>query len=272
MKIRIALAVLVVLALAATTAYAATERVSESNFAANGWTRTIVNGGLQSGAACGFRSDSNTVPAYVEGLHPSPKSSDSTHLSWAGLGKNIVANGTKLSTVTYLRIRTAGWEGDGASWEAPSICLNTYKDAGLNPRVIRFLPYRSYGGRPTSPDATPDFVEYDAMSASAQWYNQGDGSIKTGWANVLAINAGMNFYSNPAGTVLPGNMQLNAFSGALQSNDVPFASSARGTIDWIDIGFAGVGTTRYDFVIPEPGSLLALATGLIGFLGLRKRR
>jgi len=50
-----------------------------------------------------------------------------------------------------------------------------------------------------------------------------------------------------------------------------YSDSARGLVDWFEVGVDGVTTRYYLNEVPEPGSILALAAGLVGFIGLRRR-
>jgi hypothetical protein len=108
------------------------------------------------------------------------------------------------------------------------------------------------------------------LSPTAKWYSKIDGTIKTGWSQVLAISATLQFDSTVT-TSVPGSNVFNVFNGCSQNGEIGYGSSARGMIDWVEIGFSGEESTIFDFVVPEPGSILALATGLIGFIGLRRR-
>jgi hypothetical protein len=53
-------------------------------------------------------------------------------------------------------------------------------------------------------------------------------------------------------------------------NQELYNNAARGCCDWFTVGVRGADTTFY-LGAPEPSSILALAAGLMGFLGLRKR-
>jgi hypothetical protein len=261
MKIRIALAILVVLVFAATTAYAATVRVSESNYAALGWTKALRNGGAEGGQSCNFRRDSGTDPAYVEGVQPICKKCNSTSLSWASIGMSDSLSGVALSTITYLRIRTSAWEGDGSSYEPASIYIMATKSDGVNSRNIQALPWQTFGR-----GTLKKFYEYDLLNCN--WIDSSTAAIRS-WSAYLTAFPGAMFHTGTFN--IPGNQLFNVFQGATLNENTKYCSSARGTFDWVDIGFAGGEVTRFDFVVPEPGSILALATGLIGFLGLRKR-
>ena len=84
MKIRTAIAVLILLAFAV-AATAATVRVSNSNYTALGWKKTLVTG-AEIGQSVTFDMRTNTIPPNVEEIVCNPKKSTTAGLSWAGLG------------------------------------------------------------------------------------------------------------------------------------------------------------------------------------------
>jgi hypothetical protein len=256
-----ALVALGVLALSA-VALADTIVVGEHNYAALGWTIT-VKAGPEGPGYVKFRARGDTIPPLVEGIECAPRKSLANNLAWAGLSTNMF-DGIALSTITHFKIRTAGFEGDGSAWEPPSVYLQISKD-GTNQRNIRFLPYASYG-RGTN----WTFYEYDLIGPNAKWFCMIDAKVRT-WAEVLTAWPAAIFDSTVT-TPLPSGQVFNIFDGCAINEEVKYGSSARGMVDWVEIGFSNGTFYRFDFVVPEPGSIFALTTGLIGLIGFARRR
>jgi len=171
MRFKIVIAILCLLAFTAATAYAATIKISESNFTDLGWKRTLKNGGAEAGQSAAFRRDLGSTPSLVEGVAPTCKKCSSTSLSWASMSMNF-PTGTALSTITTFKIRTCGFEGDGTAWEPPSIYLMCTKSDGVNSRNIQALPYATYG-RATS----WTFNTYDLLG-NCKWIDSSTAAIR----------------------------------------------------------------------------------------------
>lgn len=275
MRVKIAIAILCLLAFTAATAYATTIRVSDSNYANLGWKKTtILAAGGEAGQQVGFRGPGQgTLPDNAEGVHPICKKTDSTHFNWASLSMNF-ANGIQLDTITTLKIRVTGYEGDGTSWEPPSVFLGVTKD-GTNSRNLRALPYATYG-RGTA----KTFYTYDLLG-SCKWQDSSSALVRT-WTSTMAWipDARLDCQTKAWETVTrtgvtwqtPSRNNFEIFEGATMNEDTKYSSSARGTVDWVEIGFADGTNYVFDFVVPEPASFLALLTGALGILAVRRRR
>lgn len=267
MKIRVVLAALVLLAFA-TAASAVEVRISQSNYANLGWKITLRDGGAEPGQAVQWQQRTTTVPPGVEGLHCSPKKSLPNQLSWAGLSAQLF-EGVWINDITHLKIRTAGFEGDGTSWEPPSLYLGLTNVAGTGNRSIRALPYASFG-RGTA----WTYYEYDLLSPNTKWFCYIDAVVYTGFAGVQGKWGNLRFApaSLLQGSQIWSGQNFNVFDGCALNQEITYGSSARGMVDWVEIGFSDGSFYKFDFVVPEPGSMLALAAGLVGFIGLRRRK
>ncbi len=241
MKLKIAAVLLITLCLAAGAAQAETVKITANNYDSLGWTKTLKTG-PEPGQAVNFEMRSTTTPKYVGAVTCSPKKSQSNNLAWAGLSANLF-EGRLLSEVTHFRIRTCGFEGDGSSWEPPSIYLQGSKD-GLNQRNIRFLPYAS-----TSRGASWTFYEYDLMGPNSKWFCMIDGTVRT-WQQVLAAWPNWQFDSTVT-TPLPSGQTFNVFNGCAINQEVTYGSSARGMVDWVEIGFSSGEFYRFDFGLED---------------------
>jgi hypothetical protein len=83
----------------------------------------------------------------------------------------------------------------------------------------------------------------------------------------LSFNVGVNFkIAPPPQRLLPGRTSTFQLFGVSTANFVGANDSAMVHIQ----GIPGIGSGK--IIAPEPGSLIAIGTGLAGLLGLRRRR
>jgi hypothetical protein len=262
MRLKIAIAILCLLAFTAVTAYAATIRVSETSYADLGWKKTTVQNSTEVPYWPNFRSEGSTTPAYVESINVKPgKCQNAGRHNWSGISKNFAA-GTLVSTITTFKIRTCSYQGSGTTYEPPSIYLGVSND-GVNDRCIRYLPWAS-----TTRGNSYQYYEYDLADPNGKWYQHISGTVST-LSAILGAAPMLQFYT---ATALPGGDNFHVFNGSTQNQEDQYGNSTWGNVDWVEIGFADGSDYIYDFVVPEPSSILALFTGIVGIAALRRRR
>jgi hypothetical protein len=266
MKIKIVLAVLVIVALATAT-QAATIKMNVSTLGSNGWAAFTKSSVAEPGASVTDRLGL----AGADGIQFSPKKMSSSDLAFAGIGTNAWA-GLTLNDFTELKITTYGIEGDGSVWTCPTFSITSQKSS-TNTSALNavFLPWlakpATEGGstRPAYTQAAGAWHTYDAMGPNACWYVPAYGYYYS-WAGLKSARGAMYLITSGI-----SGLSFNVGACPQTGSDAQWFSSARGVVDAFTVGVNGVSNT-YDLgPVPEPGSILALATGLIGFLGLRKR-
>ncbi len=251
----------------ASTAGAATIGMNVSQLGANGW-NTVVKADSD-----GRGSVTDRVQAPSNGLQFTNGDNGKTTKCWAAISTANYA-GVAASSITSLKMRVYGTEGDGSGWQPPTFMLAFAKaPTNLSNRYAWWLPWAD--GTPRAPGT---WQEYDAMT-DGQWYIPNTGGRYSTFAAMLA--------AIPAG-VLASDAQIATMSadlgagatGAAHSFNVghfsywnevaAYHDSARGTVDWFELGVSGV-TTRFDLNdVPEPGTLIALVAG--GLFCIRRKR
>lgn len=169
-----------------------------------------------------------------------------------------------INQITALNARIAVIEGD-VNYQAPKFVLKLFKAAdNLSDRTLEWVPFSDGVTRVINTWYTMDAL------VDGSWICPNTGATYTTFAAaVAALPAGVITSANTYWPNLPYGFSIG--SNNWVSNVTQYNDNSRGVCDWFEIGIDGA-TTRYDLAdVPEPGSLLALATGLIGFLGLRKR-
>jgi hypothetical protein len=115
------------------------------------------------------------------------------------------------------------------------------------------------------------FGTFNALT-DGSWFCAWTGGYYTTWANMVAAlgDCQIGGLPNAYGAAWRGQAFSVGF-GVYDSSNAKYNSDARGLVDWFDVGVGGQTTTYYLNEVPEPASVLALVTGLIGFVGLRRK-
>lgn len=237
MSIKFAVAVVCALALTIGQAGAVEAPIDMSlaDLEVNGW-KVTVKEGPEPGASVTERLQDGT-----EGFQFSPKRSSNDNRPWAGISTGNYA-GIKASQITTLKIRSYGLEGDGTNWQPPTFQL-VFQKAPDNPsrREAVWLPWIN------QPRLPGQWNEYDALT-SGEWYIPWVGFRYASFAAMLAQYPDLMLVTDEMATSfgVPSGQSFNIAAGALYNETIQYFSSARGTVDWFEIGIDG-DVTKYDF-------------------------
>jgi len=247
-------------------ASAATVNLTSDNLVANGWkaTATSVYGG--------------TTNAYVTQTNDYGASNfrfftgsmfTSWQFQWAGISTNAYS-GLTLASISSVKIRNYGAYGDNAvSWQPPTFTWVVDKGDG-NQRCVSWKPWTNGNAREAGV-----WHEYDA-AVTGQWLVA---ETETLYNSLAALKAALPnaFFADTANLPVDwGYVSQNGFNVGncpLYDADRGWFSGVSGYVDWFEIGVIG-NVTRYDLgaAVPEPGCLAAMGVGLLGLLGMVKRR
>ncbi|MDM8006823.1 MAG: PEP-CTERM sorting domain-containing protein [Phycisphaerae bacterium] len=248
---------------------AAAVDLTMDNLGANGWkaTATFVWGGSTNASV----TETSDYGADNFRFYTGPMNT-SWQFQWAGISTDAFA-GTKLSAITSVKIRNFGAFGDNPyRWQPPTFTWIVDKGDG-NQRCITWQPWATTdpvtAGNPREPLV---WHEYDAAT-TGQWFLE---ETETFYSSLSALKAALpNAYFEytaelPLDWGYASQQAFNVGNCPLYDGDRGWFTDTAGYVDWFEVGVNGV-VTRYDLV-PEPGSLVALVTGFVGLLGLRRRK
>jgi len=242
---KIARAVLCLLVVSVAAACAETMRITESNYAALGWKKTIRPGREDPGYVRLWERRDTTPPA-VPGVECAPRGSASGKYAWAGISTGLLAN-KDAKQINWFRMRTCCFEGDGTTYQPPTVRIVFYNGAG-GYRGCTYLPWVSPNPRGTN----WTFYEYDLL-AGGMWEEWISGYPKSNWQTLMAKYPEARFCTDEevAYEGTPGGQSFVVASGCRDYHELQFFNSARGMVDWVEIGFTDGTFYRFEFGVPD---------------------
>lgn len=199
-------------------------------------------------------------------------------------------SGTALADITSLTVWTYVASRDYPEGQPPMIELITNSGASTQQRVFWFYPWGKNGDQNVQFNT---WQQWDLMSSTSYWEMLQTGSTNYfgNWSWVVNRYPGAKLATPQVGDYADGykiidgvyylcnqtGTSLSLKLGAGKAQDARYGAwwrTSSGINAWADMLTIGVGgvETVYDFeLVPEPGTLAALAVGLVGVLGLRRR-
>jgi hypothetical protein len=211
-----------------------------------------------------FNSTSNTGKADIE-YFASPVNAGGNFAPNPFDPSSILGSLAALSHLSY------EWYRDGSStapaWLHPVLRLGILRVNQDNTFALGYLiferVYNGFGAAPTDSWQSDDIVSnnYKLWATASLGFGNPNDNIN----NVLkTIPEWVSAASNANATLLVISVNAGIGSG--------WNGTFTGAVDNITFGFNGTYTTYNFEVVPEPASMAALGSGLIGLLGLRRRK
>ena len=249
------------------TAGAATVNLTMDNLTAQGWKVTATN-------VYGDTFDASVAQTTEHGVGDfmfyTGEMPDTWEFQWAGISTNAFS-GTRLASITSVKIRTLGHDGREDNWQ-PSTFIWVVDKGDGNHRCVLWKPWSN--GNPREPAV---WHEHNA-AVTGQWFVEETGRYCNSLIDLKAALPNAFFVDTGALPLDWGYASQHAFNVGncpLYDADRSWFSRVTGHVDWFEIGVSG-SVTRYDLgvgePIPEPGSLVGLAAGLLGLTAFRRRK
>ncbi len=249
--------------LAASAASAADTYMNTTTVGNYGWNLVVVPDSGGRGSVMDRMWGTEAVMQFTNG------NKDLTSRCWAAISTANYA-GVSASSITSLKMRVYGIEGDGGAWQPPTFMLAFAKAPdNLSMRYAQWVPWADGTAR-----ASGSWQEYDAMT-DGEWFIPWTGARYPTFAAMVAATPGLVLATDAQVTQMyglaSGAHSFNVGHFDWISNVNTYHDSARGVVDWFEVGVGGSATRFYLNEVPEPGTLAALAIGTC-LIGIRRRR
>lgn len=265
--IRKAVLMVLVAGLAASAVSAGTVNMSLATMGAHGWDSVIT---VDSSGRGGIYEKVGPYGGEPAGKYMFMFTEGSTNKStnpWSAI-TTANYNGTTLSQITALTMRTSGFEGGDTSNFQPPHFILSFVNAGGNTRCAEWMPWTDGIARDPGNSAAAHFHTFDAMT-DGSWFCAWTGGWYNTFADMVTALGGGSYIvaTNAYGTSAWKGNGVSVGFGVYDSSNAKYNSDGRGLVDYFEVGING-STTRYNLV-PEPATIGML---LLGLPLLRRRR